>query len=350
MIEEKLDKVFSMLTPEAAIGQGLLTPELSASDNAQTTPSGAQWSNQPVRPNPSAILPPSPILQQHDSFGDRLLHAVSINSAGADTFRSICHEQAQIVIGTSKSLSFGLGSYIHNNGPLSELLSSDYALVIAAMLAAAGNIHQLDSALLACEFRQIMSENLFSKGKRNVYVLQSLLIFLLRHVYYMNNKGPSVVMMENICLSQIIDLGIDKRPVYHRVEDIVGDEPDRMEEQAQVISLLVCNYLSCGLSFKCQNARMGLHLAERARQSIESFLKDNALGISEDLLLITQLCGFIDDIQETFRSPALLNADYYQFDDAFTQLHMRRIELRLDAWQEVVDDRNLNGGNFQITP
>ena len=327
----------------------LPTPEQSIFDSDQTSPS-TLWNQSiwPVRPLGASETATSP--RQRESFGDRLVDSISNDTSGTrmPNFRSINHAQAQSMIESAKMSSFGLGSSIQSNASLPDLLTGDQPLVIAAIIVAASHVHQLDTGTLAQEFRLMISEALFLKGKRNIHILQSLLIFLLHHVHYMNSEGPSVVMIQNICISQIIDLEIDKITVPEGIsKDAENDGQDRTKERAEYQSLLVCYYLCCGLAFKCQTTRLGLPLADRVHQCVGAFLKDNTLDLSEGLLLTAQLCGYVEDIQETFRNPASPTASHHIFDETFTALHLRRLERRLDLWQESVSHHGINHCELQ---
>ena len=185
MIEDRLDKVYAMLNSDPKSRRGLPTPEQSFFDSDQTSPSG-MWDQSiwPVRPSGASETALSP--RQRESFGDRLVDSIISDTSGTKlpNFRSSNHAQAHIAIESAKMSSFGLGSFIHSDASLPDLLTGDQPLVITAMIVAASHVHQLDSGTFAQEFRLMMSEALFMKGKRNVHILQSLLIFLLHHVHY----------------------------------------------------------------------------------------------------------------------------------------------------------------------
>ena len=356
-MEEKIDKVFALLSADSSshviqpVANHLqsMRAEGMTNDGIPISPFGSISNS--VSPTSLSPKRRGGIVFPEKPFGERLIDALLPDgpTVGMETFMAITDFDAQRLLRSAQALEFALPFLQLENMMPSDLLSNDCPFLTAALIVVTAHEHQLDQVTLAREFRSIMSQLVIVGGKRNIRVLQGLLIFLLRHHQYMDAEGPSVIMIFHLCVGLLVDLECDIL-----VQGRASDEPgiqfhNRIDKTNEIHALLVANYISCGLSFKCLNNKQRVPAAESLPQFLDNEVARDTFVIQSEILILNQLCCIVDDIHETFPSQGL-DQDRYPFDESFTQIQVKRLERSATRWHKTKVDNRVRNCKFSQHP
>ena len=124
-----------------------------------------------------------------------------------------------------------------------------------AMLVASSSANKQLQAACDLAFRNILARKVIVEGKRNLELLQGLLIYLAWHHHYMRHETQQIYQYLQLAIGMVVDLGLNKPKSQQRHpptlsrnsmsrESITSEEGTAEEERA----LLGCYALSCGLA------------------------------------------------------------------------------------------------------
>ena len=344
IMEDKINKVYAMLEGSHMEQMGLLTSKQKASQSSKQ-PSPIWFEQDSSNTRFGANVQRQHTEQNFISVGSRIITAIWPEApfTSVQKFRSLTDDQIAMLIKSAKPFTYGLLTVLDEKILRSDNLSSDQALLTAAAVVAAAHVHALDQKGLACEFEFLLSYTLFSKGQRNNIILQSLLVFSMQHHFYMHRDGPSVMMIQHLCLSLLADLEYHKHLLHRDVGSSRTHAEETGQNKGEQEAYLLCYYLSCGLMFKCGSGRLELPSAERIPQFVEDLLNNEKADIDQSLLFITKLCVIIDEIQKTFRN-TIFDAAHDAFDEVFTSLHVKRFELLIETLQNSIRKSGVHNG------
>ena len=345
VVEDKLDRVFALLSPNSDRLLGHLVADHTSSlrpgstGRASALGSGSGSWSQLTRP--SNVPVNSAVIEEQ--FGQRLVHVLLPDGPkiAMETFMAITNVQAQDLPRSFQLMNSRLPFLDIEDMTLADFLSGDWPFLTAALIVATAHEHQLDQQGLAREFRFVISHLVIASGKRNTRVLQGLLVFMLHHHRYMDAEGPSVIMLFHICIGLLVDLGCDspiQRPASSGSERVDREGSPKRNE---IYAFLVSHYISYGLSFKCFNTKQRLPAAEILPEFIDNTVASNVLDIDNTILVLLQLCGIMEDIDETFSSHAT-NQTRCSFDESFTKSQLSRLERSVSRWHQTKDERKVS--------
>ena len=144
-------------------------------------------------------------------------------SQWTDRYQSLCEAFPFVLIGPSDA---------------KQLVAGQPFLAVAIFVVCSTDDSSLHAELEKV-FRQCLAQKVIVEGKRNLELLQGLLLYLAWHQHYLRHEDQQVYQYLQLAIAMTVDLELDK------VSLMAGAMPSRLELH-QARAFVGCYYLSCG--------------------------------------------------------------------------------------------------------
>ncbi|KAH6643721.1 hypothetical protein C7974DRAFT_4040 [Boeremia exigua] len=211
-----------------------------------------------------------------------------------------------------------------------QQLNHDAPMLFLAMITAASwRDHKVQKSLDAI-YRQELAHRTIIKPRRNLSLVQSVLVYLSWYHYVFSHKTQQIFFLHHLVIGLALDIGLhrDTRSLlFVRLKKPDQVQPQMKRERQR--TFLGCYYLASMLSASMQKPNLLKHNSDMTEWAQE--LKDYREYPTDEVLgHLISLRQIEDEIQDTLFTGCGADA---QLTDTRVVMHMRFLETRLDAWK-----------------
>jgi hypothetical protein len=207
--------------------------------------------------------------------------------------------------------------------------------VILAMLVASSSANERLQAACDLTFRNVLARKVIVEGKRNLELLQGLLIYLAWHHHYLRHETQQIYQYLQLAIGMVVDLGLNKpqskqRPLPSLSQSCLSlggfsTEGATAEEDR---ALLGCYSLSCGLAVLGFDKPQNLAYTEHLRRCGQNLADHGCYDTDRDWLPTIDLLHIAEEIQGSSRTGAEAGTG-----SGMARAHVRDVEQQLQCWK-----------------
>jgi hypothetical protein len=168
---------------------------------------------------------------------------------------------------------------------------------------------------VACDltFHNVLARKAIVKGKRNLELLQGLLIYLAWHHHYSRHETQQIYPYLQLAIGMVVDLGLNKPQSKRRSASSLshtGLNPERTSAEAEGATaeeeraLLGCYSLSCGLAVLGFDKPQNLAYNEHLRRCSQNLAEYGCYDTDRDWLPTIELLHIAEEMQGSSGSNA----------------------------------------------
>jgi hypothetical protein len=175
-----------------------------------------------------------------------------------------------------------------------------------AILVASSSANERLQAACDFTFRNMLARKVIVEGKRNLELLQGLLIYLAWHHHYLRHETQQIYQHVQLAIGMVVDLGLNKPKSGQRSlsQDsmsrgrTLSEESTAEEERA----LLGCYALSCGLAVLGFDKPQNLAYTDHLRQCGQNLAEHGCYNTDRDRLPTIELLHIAEEVQRSLRT------------------------------------------------
>ena len=283
-----------------------------------------------------SLLPPqsSPVSVDKSS-GQTLLERLEA-PVEAGALQALSTGEADQLLATFRLMTFHFPIFSFPEGASCIDCIDQKPFVTLAILLVTSSANERLQAGCDVTFRNVLARRVIIEGKRNLELLQGLLIYLAWHHHYLRHETQQIYQYLQLAIGMVVDLGLDKiihteRPLPNSSHSNIRAWRTLAEEGAaeEGRALLGCYTLSCGLAVLGFDKPQNLAYTEHLRRCAEHLAEDGVLETDKDWLPMVKLLHIAEQIQGLWR----MNVEG-ETASSLSRAHMRDAEQQLQNWKD----------------
>lgn len=258
-----------------------------------------------------------------------------LRTQGISSIKTLSIGEIEQLLVTFRSMAVHFPIWIFPEGASCIDCIQQKPFATLAMLVASSSANERLQTACDFTFRNMLARKVIVEGKRNLELLQGLLIYLAWHHHYLRHETQQIYQYLQLAIGMVVDLGLNKPKSQQRHSPSLSqnsmsrgkttsEESTAEEERA----LLGCYALSCGLAVLGFDKPQNLAYTDHLRQCGEDLAEHGCYDTDRDWLPTIELLHIAEEIQRSSRTDleAATASD-------IPRTHIRDAEQLLQHWK-----------------